>query len=92
MSASAFAELLLVALPKTFGLLTHLLVNVLLALVVLVLATRFQVEFIDAPVFQIIREGDDAHLLHQVKFTRSVEIQDGRKGARVAVEEILIVH
>ena len=56
------------------------------------LATRFEVEFVDSPIFEIVREGDDAHLFDQVQFTRPVEIEDRREGARMAVEKVLVVH
>ena len=56
------------------------------------LAARFKVQFIDAPVLEIVRESHDAHLLDQMQFTRPVEIEDGRKGTRMAVEKVFVVH
>lgn len=77
--ALALAELLLVALPQGLRLLAHLLVHVLLALVVLVLATRLQVQLVHAPVGQVLAERQHAHLVHQVQLARPVEVQHLRK-------------
>lgn len=66
--------------------------DVLLALMVLVLATRFEVELVDAPVVEVVAEGDNAHLFDQVQLAGAVKVQDRAEGARVAVEEVLVVH
>lgn len=60
----AFAKLFLVPLRKRFRLLAHFLKDVLLALVVLVLATGLQVELVHTPVLQVIGEGENAHFVH----------------------------
>lgn len=73
--ALALAELLLVPLPQRFGLFAHLLVHVLLALVVLVLATRLQVQLVNAPVLQIVTERQHTHLVDQMQLARPVEVQ-----------------
>ena len=73
-------------------LLPHLVLDVLLPLVVLVLAAGLQVELVDAPELQVIGESQNAHLLHQVELSRPVEVEDGREGPRVPVEEVLVVH
>ena len=57
----------------------------------LVLAARLQVEFVDLPEVEVVREGEHAHLLDEVQLARAVEVEDGREGARVAVEEVLVV-
>ena len=91
MSALAVTELFFISLPQTLGLFAHLFVDVLFALVVFVLAARLEVELIHAPELEVVAEGDDAHLLHQVELTRPVEVEDGREGSRVPVEEVFVV-
>lgn len=75
--AGAVAKLFLVPLLKTLGFLAHLFVNVLLTLVIFVLATGLEVELVNAPIFQVVGEGNDAHFLHQMQLARPVEIEDG---------------
>lgn len=65
--------------------------HVLFALVVLVLATRFQIKLVDAPIFEIVTKRENAHLVHQVQFTGAVKIQDGTERLGVPVEEVLVV-
>lgn len=72
--ALSLTELFLVALPQRLRLLSHLLVHVLLALVVLVLATRLQVQLVHAPVLQVVAERQHAHLVDQMQFARPVEV------------------
>ena len=55
------------------------------------LAAGLQVQLINAPVLEVLAEGQDTHLLHQMQLARAVEVEDGGKGARVAVEEVLVV-
>ena len=55
------------------------------------LAARLQVEFVDLPEVEVVGEGEHAHLLDEVQLARAVEVEDGREGARVAVEEVLVV-
>lgn len=62
--ALALAKLLLVPLPQRLCFLPHLFVYVFLPLVVLVLATRFQVQFVNTPVLQIITEREDTHFVY----------------------------
>lgn len=78
--ALALAELLFVALPQRFRLLAHLFVHVLLALVVLVLTTRFQVQLVHAPILQVVTERQHAHLVDQMQLSRPVEVQHLRTG------------
>lgn len=78
--ALALAELFLVPLPQRFRLLAHLLVHVLLALMVLVLTTRLQIQLVHAPVLQVVTERQNAHLVHQMQFARPVEVQYLRAG------------
>ena len=92
LGALAVAELFLFLDAQALGLLAHLLVDVLLALVVLVLAAGFQVQLVDAPVVEVVAEGNDAHLFDQVQFARPVKVQDRAEGARMSVEEVLVVH
>ena len=58
----------------------------------LVLAARLEVELVDLPEVEVVGEGEDAHLLDQVQLARAVKVEDGGEGARVAVEEVLVVH
>ena len=62
--ALALAKFLFVPLPQRLRLLPHLLVHVLLPLVVLVLAARLQVQFVNTPVLQVVTEREDAHFVH----------------------------
>ena len=57
----------------------------------LVLAARLEVELVDLPEVEVVGEGEDAHLLDQVQLARPVKVEDGGEGARVAVEEVLVV-
>ena len=91
LGALAVAPVLLVLGDEGLGLLAHLLVHVLLALVVLVLAAGLQVQLVDAPVLQVVTESEHAHLLHQVEFARAIKVEDGAEGARMTVEEVLVV-
>lgn len=55
------------------------------------LATGLQVQFVDAPVLQIITKRQHAHLVHDVQLAGAVEVQDRAEAFRVAVEEVLVV-
>jgi len=77
---------------QRLSLLPHLVLDVLFPLVVLVLAARLQVELVDAPEVEVVGESQDAHFLHQMKLARSIEVEDGGEGARMPVEEVLVVH
>ena len=55
------------------------------------LAAGLQVELVDLPEVEVVRECEHAHLLDEVKFACAVEVEDGGEGARVAVEEVLVV-
>lgn len=55
------------------------------------LAARFQVDFVDAPVVELLAEAERAHLLHHVQPPSTVEVEDGGEGAWVAVKEVLVV-
>jgi hypothetical protein len=70
----------------------HFLDDVLLARVVLILAAGLQEDLINHPVLQVVAEGQHAHLINDVELPRAVEVEDGVEGARVAVEEVLVVH
>ncbi len=82
----------LLVVPNVLGLLLHLLDDVLLPGVELVLAAQLEVELVDAPVLQVAAEGQHAHLVHHVQLVGAVKVEDGLEGARVAVEEVLVVH
>lgn len=88
----AIAKLFFFALPETLGLLAHFLVHVLLPLMVLVLTARLQVELVDAPVLQVVAEGEHTHLVHQVQLARPVEVEDGAEALGVSVEEVFVVY
>lgn len=51
------------------------------------LAAGFHVQLVYAPVLQVVTKGQDAHFLHKVQLSRSIEVQDGGEGARMAVKE-----
>ncbi|TNN42629.1 hypothetical protein EYF80_047184 [Liparis tanakae] len=89
--AAAVLLLLAVLLPQRVRLPPQLLVHLLLLLVVARLAARLQVDLVDAPVVQLLAEGQGAHLLHHVQLPRAVEVEDGGEGHRVAVEEVLVL-
>ena len=90
--AAGVVELdLALALPQRLRLPPQLLVHLLLLLVVARLAAGLQVDLVDAPVVQLLAEGQRAHLLHHVQLARAVEVEDGGEGAGVAVEEVLAV-
>ena len=57
----------------------------------LVLAAGLQVELVDLPEVEVVGEGEHAHLLDEMQFARAVKVEDGGEGARVAVEEVLVV-
>ena len=57
----------------------------------LVLAAWLEVELVDLPEVEVVGEGEDAHLLDQVQLARPVKVEDGGEGARVTVEEVLVV-
>lgn len=57
-----------------------------LSIVVTVAATAIQEELVDAPVFNLLTEGENAQLLHNVKLARLVKVQDVREEAWIAVE------
>ncbi len=40
---------------------------------------------LDAPVLKVAAEGHDTHLVHHVKTTRPVEVQDGLEGPELTV-------
>jgi hypothetical protein len=50
-----------------------------------------QVELVNAPVVEVLLEGDDATLLSQVQLPRPVEVDDGPEAARVPVKVVLVV-
>jgi len=56
------------------------------------LAARFQVELVHAPVLEVVAEGDDAHLFNQVELTGSVEVENRWEGSRMPVEEVFVIH
>ncbi len=41
---------------------------------------------------QVVAEGQDAHLVSDVEPLGAVEVEHGLEGARVAVEEVLVVN
>ncbi len=86
------AEVLLHLLLDVVRLLLHLLDDVLLAGVVLVLAAGLQEDLVDHPVLEVVAEGEDAHLVDDVELAGAVEVEDGVEGARMAVEEVLVVN
>ena len=53
------------------------------------LAARLQIQLVDAPVFQVVGERQYADVVDQVQLACPVEVQHGREGARVTVEEEL---
>lgn len=92
MSTFAITELFLVTLTQTLSLFAHLLVDVLFTLVVFVLTARLEVELVHAPVLEVVAEGDDTHFFDQVQLTRPVEVEDGREGSRMPVEEVFVIN
>lgn len=73
--AFSLAEFLFVPLPQWFCFFPHLFVHVFLALVILVLAAWLQIQFVYAPILQIVAERQHAHLVHQMQFARPIEVQ-----------------
>lgn len=55
------------------------------------LTARLQVQLVDAPVLQVVAEGEHAHLVHQVQLAGAVEVEDGAEALGVAVEEVFVV-
>ena len=55
------------------------------------MAAGLEVQFVDAPVLEVVTEGEDAHLVHQMQLPCPVQVEDGGEGARVSVEEELVV-
>ena len=60
-------------------------------LVVPLLTAGLQIQFINAPVVQVLLEGNRTPLLSQVKFPRPVEVDDGPEVPGMSVEVVLIV-
>lgn len=58
---------------------------------ILVLAATFQVKLIDAPILQVVTEGQDAHLVDQMKLSSPVEVEDRTERLGMSVEEVLII-
>ena len=58
----------------------------------LVLAAGFQVDFIDAPIFQIIAEGHDAHLIDYMQFTGAIKVKDRLERTWVDVKKVFVLH
>jgi len=87
----AGAKVLLHLLLDVGRLLLHLVDDVLLPGVELVLAARLQVDLVDAPEVEVLREGHDAHLVDDVEPAGPVEVEHGVEGPRVPVEEVLVV-
>ena len=65
--------------------------NQLPGLVVSLLTARLQVQFINAPVVQVLLEGYRTALLSQVKFPSPVEVDDGPEVPGMSVEVVLVV-
>ena len=70
----------------------HLLHDGFFANIKLALATGLQVDFIDAPIFQIFAKGQDAHFIHHMEFASSIESQNAFEGTWVDIKEVLVVH
>merc|ERR1719225_1335542 len=56
----------------------------------LIYATRFKERFINAPVEEVITEGQNTNVICDVKFASPVKIQDGVKRSGMSVKEIFI--
>lgn len=56
------------------------------------LAAGFEVEFVHAPVLQVVAERQHAHFVHQMEFSGTVEVKDGREGFRMTIEEVFILY
>ena len=97
------SEVILVILPQLASLYFHLLQHGLLHLLILQLkkislltarscfshlAAGLQVDLINAPVSEIVCEGEAANVLLDVKLAGPVEVEDGVEGPRVTVKEI----
>ena len=54
------------------------------------LTARLQVDLINAPVSEVVCEGEAAHVLLDVELASPVEVQDGVEGSRVTVKEISV--
>lgn len=55
------------------------------------LAAGLQVQFVDAPVLQVITKREHAHLVDDVQLAGAIEVQDGAEALRMSVEEVLVV-
>ena len=51
----------------------------------------FKVDFVNLPVLKIVTEGHDTHFIYHMELPRPVEIEDGSKGPRVTIKEVLVV-
>lgn len=51
---------------------------------------RFQVPVVDVPVFQVVAERKHTHLVDQMQFARSIEIQYRIDASRISIEEELV--
>ena len=54
--------------------------------------THLHVNLVDEPVVEVVAEGHDAHLVDHVELPGAIEVEHRVEGARVAVEEVLVVH
>lgn len=55
-------------------------------------AAGVDAELVDAPVLDLLKEGERAQLLHDVQAAGAVVVQDVAECLRAAVEEVLVVH
>ena len=54
--------------------------------------THLHVNLVDEPVVEVVAEGHDAHLVDHVELPGAIEVEHRVEGARVAVEEVLVVN
>ena len=57
----------------------------------LYLTTRFEPVLVNLPVLEVSAEGHNAHLVDHVELVGAVKVEYGLEGARVAVEEVLVL-
>ena len=59
-------------------------------LMIFMLTTGLQIKFINAPVLKVVAKGQHTHLFHKMKFAGAVKVENGGKGPRMTIEEILV--
>ena len=54
-------------------------------------AASIKLRLFNAPVEEIITESQDAHVISDVEFTSSVEVEDSIEWSRMSVKEVFIL-